>query len=98
MEGPMNESTGGRGFLMFLLGATAGAVTALLTAPRSGRETRRRLGLALQQIQEKTSDLSISLGESYDRDEREGATHSSYPATSSSSRSSQTYRGTSPTK
>ncbi|MGH9749995.1 MAG: YtxH domain-containing protein [Candidatus Polarisedimenticolia bacterium] len=30
--------------LAFALGAAAGAVAALLTAPRSGRETRRRLG------------------------------------------------------
>ena len=55
----MNETTGGgKVLLMFLLGTAAGAVAGLLLAPRSGRETRRRLRNALQEIQHRAADLS----------------------------------------
>ena len=46
----MNEKcgyTGGQVFLAFLGGAAAGAAVALLTAPRSGSETRQLLGNAV---------------------------------------------------
>jgi gas vesicle protein len=58
---------GGKKFLMFALGTTAGAVVALLTAPGSGKETRRRLGSALQKAKEMTSSMSDSVIESVGR-------------------------------
>ncbi len=66
----MNENVRGNGshkFLMFALGTTAGAVVALLTAPRSGKETRRRLRSSLQQVREKASNVSGSLSDSFGR-------------------------------
>jgi len=38
-------------FSAFVLGATAGAAIALLTAPRSGRETRERLKKSASDLQ-----------------------------------------------
>src|SRR4030095_5206468 len=58
---------GGKTLLVFALGTAAGAVVALLTAPGSGKETRRRLGKALEKAKEKTSNLSDSLVESVGR-------------------------------
>jgi gas vesicle protein len=52
---------------MFALGTTAGAVVALLTAPRSGKETRRRLQDAMQQVREKAGNASASVADSYTR-------------------------------
>jgi len=37
------EANGSKVLIAFLAGAIAGAMTALLTAPRSGRETRTRI-------------------------------------------------------
>ncbi|HEX6850580.1 MAG TPA: YtxH domain-containing protein [Candidatus Polarisedimenticolaceae bacterium] len=48
----------------FLGGAVAGAVTALLTAPRSGKETRERIGEAVRTAGEKTT---LVVGGAYDR-------------------------------
>jgi gas vesicle protein len=45
--------------LSFLLGALSGAALAVLFAPRSGRETRERLGERLRE----TADRSRRLGE-----------------------------------
>jgi len=51
----MTQDNGTRGFgsflSAFLLGATAGATVALLTAPRSGRETRAQLKSAALDLQ-----------------------------------------------
>jgi len=51
----MTQDNGTRGFgsflSAFLLGATAGATVALLTAPRSGRETRVQLKSAALELQ-----------------------------------------------
>jgi gas vesicle protein len=52
---------------MFALGTTAGAVVALLTAPGSGKETRRRLANSLQQARKKASHVSGSLADSFGR-------------------------------
>ena len=48
-----DNGTGGFGSFLsaFLLGATAGATVALLTAPRSGRETRAQLKSAALDLQ-----------------------------------------------
>ena len=48
----------------FLAGAAVGAVTALLTAPRSGRETRARLGDAVRTARDRTT---LVVGGAYDR-------------------------------
>jgi hypothetical protein len=67
----MNENVrgnGGHGFLMFALGTTAGAIVALLTAPRSGKETRRRLQDTLQQVKEKAGNVRASMAKSYTRE------------------------------
>jgi gas vesicle protein len=50
------ENDGGRGFLAFSLGMIAGAVTALLLAPATGSETRRKLGEATQGIRDKAKE------------------------------------------
>ncbi len=66
----MSNNIEGRGvqiFLAFLAGAATGAVAALLTAPRTGKETRERLGTALRQAREKASRMPSALGEIYDR-------------------------------
>lgn len=45
------------GFVMgLLLGAAIGATAALLTAPQSGRRTRRKLGRTASQIRRNTGD------------------------------------------
>jgi gas vesicle protein len=43
--------------IAFLGGAAAGAAIALLTAPRTGRETRERIGHSLQEGKAKTKQL-----------------------------------------
>jgi gas vesicle protein len=48
----------------FLGGAAVGAVTAFLTAPRSGKETRERIGEAVRTAGEKTT---LAVGGAYDR-------------------------------
>lgn len=56
----MSERNGfgaGQLFLAFLGGAAAGAAVAILTAPRSGRDTRAQLGGYLQTGREKTLQL-----------------------------------------
>lgn len=56
----MSERNGfgaGQLLLAFLGGAAAGAAVALLTAPRSGRDTREKLGGYLNTGREKTLQL-----------------------------------------
>jgi hypothetical protein len=52
---------------MFLLGSTAGAVVALLTAPNTGKETRRRLRSTLQQVGDKAVSVSGTVADSFSR-------------------------------
>jgi len=59
--------TGGFGSILsaFVLGATAGAAIALLTAPRSGRETRAQLkdvALDIKQKMERSPDAIRAAG------------------------------------
>jgi YtxH-like protein len=66
----MNETirdNGSHKLLMFALGATTGAVVALLSAPGSGKETRRRLRSTLQQAGVKASNVSGALADSFGR-------------------------------
>jgi gas vesicle protein len=66
----MNEtvrSNGGHGFLVFALGTAVGAVVALLTAPHSGKETRRRLQGTLKQVKERAGNVRASVTETYAR-------------------------------
>lgn len=53
-EGNQDQLTG---FVMgLLLGAAIGATAALLTAPQSGRRTRRKLGRTASEIRRNTGD------------------------------------------
>ena len=45
-----------------LTGAVTGAVTALLLAPKSGRELRKDIGDAAVKVSEKTADISRQAG------------------------------------
>lgn len=56
----MHESRSGvaNGGMAFLLGAVTGAVTALLLAPASGVETRRRLGERMRSAYRKGEELA----------------------------------------
>jgi gas vesicle protein len=51
-----NPRESGNTIMAFGLGVLAGAVTALLLAPASGEETRRRIGTAAQKASEKAKD------------------------------------------
>lgn len=48
------ENTGGAPVMMFLAGAVIGAGVALLLAPASGEETRRRLSNTAKRLREET--------------------------------------------
>jgi gas vesicle protein len=61
----MNGKNGGSGsfFAGFLVGGLAGAAMALLTAPRSGEETRRQIrakGVELRDTAEQTMDEAVA--------------------------------------
>ena len=49
----------------FLAGAAAGATVALLTAPQSGAETRRKLRLTKDQLAHKASRVGSAISEAY---------------------------------
>ena len=53
----MSEGKSTDAFLGFLLGAAAGAVAALLLAPRSGEQTRRRITDWLEDNRDKTKEF-----------------------------------------
>jgi gas vesicle protein len=78
----MGDERGGWTFVCFLLGAAAGAVAAVLLAPRSGRETRelladqgtevarqaqKRSGLFAKRAQDLASDVQSRAGDLLDR-------------------------------
>jgi gas vesicle protein len=54
-------------FLAFLAGAVSGAVVALLTAPRSGRETRDRLRQMAQDATGRAGRVPSGLHDAYAR-------------------------------
>ena len=51
--------------LTFLAGAATGAAVALLTAPQSGRETRRKLKQATNHLAEKAARVPTALQAAY---------------------------------
>jgi gas vesicle protein len=57
----------------FVLGAIAGAAVALLVAPASGEETRRKLGEKAREGREKATEAARKGGE-FIRTQREGLT------------------------
>jgi len=52
----MSENSATNVLVAFLLGAVAGGVTALLLAPESGVETRRRIGDSLKKAKDKAKE------------------------------------------
>ena len=42
---------------LFALGAAVGSIAALLYAPASGKETRRRIGMKMRALKQKTNQL-----------------------------------------
>ena len=56
-----------RTMLYFLAGITAGAAVALLTAPQSGRETRRKLKQVKDDVTDRASRVGAAIGEAYRR-------------------------------
>ncbi len=53
----MSEQNNSGGLWPFLLGAALGAAAGLLLAPRSGRESRKRLGRWLEDMEDEGGDL-----------------------------------------
>jgi gas vesicle protein len=53
----MAENNSGDNIVSFLLGGVVGAAVALLLAPCSGEETRRRLGSWLEENRDKTKEF-----------------------------------------
>ena len=49
----------------FLAGAVTGATVALLTAPQSGAETRRKLKQAKEKLADRASRVGSAIGEAY---------------------------------
>ena len=52
-------------FYLFLAGVATGATVALLTAPQSGVETRRKLRQAKDQLVDRASRVGSAIGEAY---------------------------------
>jgi gas vesicle protein len=62
-----NGNSAGAVLLSFILGAVAGAAVALLYAPVSGEETRRRLAKKTREGRERAEDLAREGREFFDR-------------------------------
>jgi gas vesicle protein len=70
----MSEERGAGGVLVaFVLGAIAGAAVALLVAPTSGEETRRKLGERAREGRDKAAEAARQ-GREFLRNQREGLT------------------------
>lgn len=70
----MSDDRGAGGVLVaFVLGAIAGAAVALLVAPATGEETRRKLSEKAREGRDKASDAARKGGE-FLRNQREGLT------------------------
>ncbi len=68
----MSEDRGAGGVLVaFMLGAVAGAAVALLMAPATGEETRRKLGERAREGRDKASEAARQSRE-FLRNQREG--------------------------
>ncbi len=62
-----NRYGGAHLLLAFVAGAAAGAAVALLTAPKSGRETREQLRGMASQVGEKAGHLPEAIRSAYGR-------------------------------
>jgi gas vesicle protein len=62
-----NGNSAGTVLVSFILGAVAGAAIALLYAPASGEETRRRLAEKAREGREKAQELAREGREFFDR-------------------------------
>jgi gas vesicle protein len=69
----MSEERGGGVLVAFVLGAIAGAAVALLVAPASGEETRRKLGERAREGRDKAGEAARQ-GREFLRNQREGLT------------------------
>jgi gas vesicle protein len=70
----MSDERGAGGVLVaFVLGAIAGAAVALLVAPASGEETRRKLGEKAREGRDKANEAARKGGE-FLRNQRDGLT------------------------
>jgi gas vesicle protein len=70
----MSEESGAGGVLVaFVLGAIAGAAVALLVAPASGEETRRKLSEKAREGRDKAAEAARKGGE-FIRTQRDGLT------------------------
>jgi gas vesicle protein len=68
----MSEERGAGGVMVaFMLGAIAGAAVALLVAPASGEETRRKLGEKAREGRDKAADAARQSRE-FLRNQRDG--------------------------
>jgi len=68
----MSEDRGAGGIMVaFMLGAIAGAAVALLVAPTSGEETRRKLGEKAREGRDKASEAARQ-GREFLRNQRDG--------------------------
>ena len=68
----MSDDRGAGGVMVaFMLGAIAGAAVALLVAPASGEETRRKLGEKAREGRDKASEAARQ-GREFLRNQREG--------------------------
>jgi gas vesicle protein len=68
----MSEDRGAGGVMVaFMLGAIAGAAVALLVAPASGEETRRKLSEKAREGRDKASDAARQ-GREFLRNQRDG--------------------------
>lgn len=79
-----SASSAGRTFLTFLVGATAGAVTALLLAPYSGRESREKIRDVAKSARERAGRIPSAMREAgtaakgaFGQSYEEGAEHHS---------------------
>ncbi len=70
----MSEDRGAGGVLVaFMLGAIAGAAVALLVAPATGEDTRRKLGERAREGRDKAAEAARQ-GREFIRNQREGLT------------------------
>jgi gas vesicle protein len=67
----MSEDRGGGVMVAFMLGAIAGAAVALLVAPASGEETRRKLGEKAREGRDKAEEAARQ-GREFLRNQRDG--------------------------
>jgi gas vesicle protein len=68
-ENSSERDNNGNSMLAFGIGMIAGAVTALLLAPASGQETRRRIGHVAQKVSDKAKD-SFESGKQFVQDQK----------------------------